>query len=84
MACLLFYHPGCKKWPGFLIHSPSHPHVFLFFFCSLLSVQPSSAEKLTVPLIFDTAMEQTKGKKKGAGGWAALHGTVKQHLIVAQ
>lgn len=43
------------------------PLVFLFF-CSLLSVQPSPAEKLTVLLIFDTAMEQTKEKKKGGRG----------------
>lgn len=41
-----------------------------------------------VPLIFDTTAEQTKGGKKEGGvralRCAALHGTVNQHLIVAQ
>lgn len=77
MACLLFYRPGYKKWQGFIILSAL---IFLHF---PISAQPSPAEKLTVLLIFDTAMERTKKEKK-EGRRGALHGMVNQHLIVTR
>lgn len=40
-----------------------------------ISAQPSPAEKLTVLLIFDMAMERTKKEKK-EGRRGALHGMV--------
>lgn len=45
------------------------PPTFYFhpFFFSSLSVQARAAQKLTVLLIFDTAMEQTTEKKGGGG-----------------
>lgn len=64
---------GVQEMPGFSNALALPPLVFLFiFFCSLLSVQPSPAEKLTVLLIFDTAMEQTKEKRKGVWGRVGL------------